>query len=641
MSDTNVLQAQIDTLRRHTLGILEDLAEKTSQYDVARLPASVEMYRKKIAANRYNVLVVGEASRGKSSFVNALIGRKLLPTDVDVSTKQVFRVSYAHQEAYRLRFEDDTTLPINESELIAYGSQTASDQEQASAIDLDQLRWIEVEAPARYLPPNISLLDTPGLGALYAAHARITQRFIPYADAVIFVLDSRSEMGQTEEEFVRTILGVTRHIFFIQTHIDQHDAAKWQAVLDRNEAILREKFENQLDNTRVWPISSSNLLDAALTTDKNNAFYLKLSRYPELAPALDAFLFRAAGWDSCVEALKAAMYSYTESRKILTGRLAGLEATPEDERAEIPQRLAQQQTFEIQWGTQGQKRLELQSHVRTIVNTNKQSFIDLLEPHGELERQQKEKINALNSTAEANRLAESMPAQVRTDAVAKWQAVCKQANHECSLLFGSLVANIDALLLPPEDPRLIARYEPPVTFHDELADYITKLPHDFLESGNEIYTVLCLAAFLIPISWGVAAAGVAIAGIWGAARKFNLHQHSKLQEAQQALRDSLAALLQEVRSAFLQPKPVYNDISLVNHFFDSLARRMHEQIEMIVEQKRAKAQSENIHLDAQTRLDPQQRQAQARELREQLAAWDESGRAIKTTFKEFKAIEPR
>src|SRR5689334_19568012 len=114
MSDINGFQAQIDTLRQRTLNILEELSRKTKRFDLSPLPTSTVMYRKKIAANHYTVLVVGEASRGKSSFINALIGRKLLPTDVDVATTQVFRVSQASESAYRLRFEDDTALPLHD-----------------------------------------------------------------------------------------------------------------------------------------------------------------------------------------------------------------------------------------------------------------------------------------------------------------------------------------------------------------------------------------------------------------------------------------------------------------------------------------------------------------------------------------------
>lgn len=59
-----------------------------------------------LARNAYDVLVVGKAKRGKSSFINALLGRDVLPTGVSLSTSQVFRVTKHEPEAYRRRLAD-------------------------------------------------------------------------------------------------------------------------------------------------------------------------------------------------------------------------------------------------------------------------------------------------------------------------------------------------------------------------------------------------------------------------------------------------------------------------------------------------------------------------------------------------------
>jgi GTPase SAR1 family protein len=208
--------------------------------------------------------VVGEAKRGKSCFINALIGRAILPTDVDIATSQVFLISKADQEAYRLRFEDDSTQDIAATDLPRFGSQVLADV--AGTPRLDQLiRWIEVDAPARFLPDGVSLLDTPGLGSLYAAHSQITQRFIPQADAVIYVLDSGQPIGQADLEALAAILEATHSLFFIQTRIDQFRKEHWQALQLRNEQVLHERFAETLADTRVWPISSTNLMTAGVT----------------------------------------------------------------------------------------------------------------------------------------------------------------------------------------------------------------------------------------------------------------------------------------------------------------------------------------------------------------------------------------
>ena len=157
---------------------------------------------KKLADNTYQVLVVGEAKRGKSTFVNALIGRDILPTDVDIATSQVFRVcprGAAKPIACASRTIRSRRSPL--ADLPRYGSQVVADADGVPRLD-QIIRWIEVDVPARFLPANVRILDTPGLGALYAAHAQITHRFVPHADAVLFILDSQAPIGEPEIQFV-------------------------------------------------------------------------------------------------------------------------------------------------------------------------------------------------------------------------------------------------------------------------------------------------------------------------------------------------------------------------------------------------------------------------------------------------------
>src|SRR5215208_2518343 len=106
------LRERTSRIRRQTVAILDDLTAKAGWFELADPPAALGRYRQKLRENAYKVLVVGEAKRGKSTFVNALIGRDILPTDVEVATSQVFNVRPAKQEAYRVRYEDGSVQEI-------------------------------------------------------------------------------------------------------------------------------------------------------------------------------------------------------------------------------------------------------------------------------------------------------------------------------------------------------------------------------------------------------------------------------------------------------------------------------------------------------------------------------------------------
>ena len=642
MSVTDKLALDIESIRRRTVSILEELSEKNAQLGLATLPKELEEARKKFAANAYSVLVVGEAKRGKSSFVNALMGRELLPTDVDIATNQVFRVSQAARDAFRLRFDNDTTRSISAAELLEYGSQAITDRNAQLRVNLEHLRWIEVDVPMPFLPTGVCLHDTPGLGSLYAAHAQITHRFIPEADAVIFVLDSSSPISQFELQFLETILDVTRHVFFIQTKIDLYDKEHWQEIQRRHQAILAERFGNRLLDTRVWPISNFNLLKAAEVEEQggNPAGFINLSRQPQLSSALEIFLLRVAGPNRCSDALMLADRYYTSSRKTLAANIASLTGTTTQELNTQQQQVDQLlQEFEADWGSRGSKRRDLLAKVQNIANASRQSMAGLIMSGGELETDMLKKIQAIRSFDEANKLGGGMAEQIVNASAARWRDLCEQARQNYANLLGSLIEVSDALLAGPEDPNLSSYVGPAVAVKDDLFDKLGKAPQSFVTAGNVAFAIIYVAAFFFPITWGVALIGTAIGGIFGVVRNWGEVNEEHLTVARNRLAEHLAQIMKEVRKRFLEPDMLYNGMNLVNYHFDSLIHTAQEQIEDIVAGKSEDIRKKSRTLQEQSEMDKEQRAAKKEELQQQLTEWDQSGRSLRAINTQLADLE--
>ena len=66
---------------------------------------------------QYDVVVCGEVKKGKSSFINAIIGDDLLPVNTDVATSQVFRIVNSDEKKYELVFINGTRKTINRDDL--------------------------------------------------------------------------------------------------------------------------------------------------------------------------------------------------------------------------------------------------------------------------------------------------------------------------------------------------------------------------------------------------------------------------------------------------------------------------------------------------------------------------------------------
>ena len=634
---------QIEEVRQRTVAVLDALVTKGKEFELAAPPEALKRRAQKLRENTYEVLVVGEAKRGKSTFVNALIGRDVLPTAVEVATSQVFNVRPAKQEAYRLRFEDGSARQITAADLPRYGSQIMAEAGVVPAPG-EIIRWIEVDMPVRFLPPGVSILDTPGLGALYAGHARITHRFVPEADAVIFVLESGQPVVEEDLKFVEQILTVTRKIFFVQTKIDQYNKEDWQNVQRRNMEILAAKFKGRLADTRVWPVSSTNLRKAASANKKTEEAYLMVSRHKELAAGLKAFLARLAGWDRAAEAMAAAVPYFTTSRKALEGRLAGLTADSKQKQAELQKIAAEgKRQFEAEWGPQGRKYRELKEGLQRAIAVGKQSFANTLQPGNDIELAQKAKIDAVTSLNEAKQVAEEMPDEVIMVAVNNWVEICEEVRRRCIELLGPFAEaaeNIGA----PVDPELSGL----ATTGDGLdekfkRDYFSML-RGAAGGGMLVMGVSSMASLVIPAVATTALAAVApfvavpvLAVLVGSGVKGVLKGQVKTSQGQ--LRMQLMEMLQQVRRHFFDADLSSGSFSRVDEYFKTLERAVNEQVQELVREKSKEAQAEISRLAQARQLDGGEREAQVKQVQQQLAQWDNIGKYAKQVTAQMEALK--
>jgi hypothetical protein len=168
----------------------------------------------------------------------------------------------------------------------------------------------------------------------------------------------------------------------------------------------------------------------------------------------------------------------------------------------------------------------------------------------------------------------------------------------------------------------------------------SEMQEDFVQGGRVAWVAAVVASVFIPtITVGVALVGVAVAGIWAAARGWKAASGSQLEEARQKLHEHLSLVLQEIRKRFLQRDQNYDNQSLLNYYFDSLVEAMTRQVEDTVSERLQDLQKEAVRLDEQAKLDTQQRKIKAEEVSRNLAAWDELGRTIRSTNAQLDSLE--
>ena len=204
----------------------------------------------------FRIVVMGEIKKGKSSFINALLGHKdLVPVCSDVATSTIFKICYGSEVGYKVFFFPDSgkkPISIQSAELAAYGT------EDGNPGNAKQVDFIQVFCPSPLLRSGLVIVDTPGLGGLFKQHKRITYQYVPRADAVFLVTDSvESPIGQAELDLLADLKKVTKHIFFVQTKSRLVDADAREARKENNLRILCEQAGFEKDKIRYFVVDSA------------------------------------------------------------------------------------------------------------------------------------------------------------------------------------------------------------------------------------------------------------------------------------------------------------------------------------------------------------------------------------------------
>lgn len=311
----------------------------------ARLDEGLERIRTK----KYNVAVVGEFRRGKSSLINALLGLPVLPADATPTTATVNRITYGAEPSVTVRFKDGGEKRLESIEQLPdYVTKLSAEREAVAKT----VREAVVEYPIVICQNHVDIIDTPGLSD-DEEMTRVTIGLLQNVDAAVVAVSALAPFAESEKKFVAQLIanpGVT-HILFVVTFIDQIDEDEYGRVFESiknrirqmtleqvrgqyaGEAWILEKAERILNEPAVFGVSSRKALKAF---DANDRRMLEESRFPPFKQALYAILTARQSVNMAEKAAQALREAaaweqaqYAQRGQDLRQKLERLEALPE------------------------------------------------------------------------------------------------------------------------------------------------------------------------------------------------------------------------------------------------------------------------------------------------------------------------
>jgi GTPase SAR1 family protein len=249
-----ILRAGIAQTREELMGVLSCIENDPILQGEQVARRGISLLRQKVAQNRFYLTVVGQFKRGKTSFLNALLGAEVLPVAILPLTSVVTILRYGDRPCAEVVFQSGTRSAIELGDLADYVTENGNPK------NVRAVGHVEVAYPSEYLRGGVALVDTPGIGSVYAHNTQVTYSFLPQVDAAIFVTSPEPPISKAETEFLSDLAAHVRKVFVVLNKTDLLSDGQLREMVDFTRQSLPASMAASPDS--FFTVSSTRALQA-------------------------------------------------------------------------------------------------------------------------------------------------------------------------------------------------------------------------------------------------------------------------------------------------------------------------------------------------------------------------------------------
>jgi small GTP-binding protein len=215
----HILNKQQEALLKDERQLLNDLRVALVQFGAAREDQDTLAESIQQLDELFLLVVVGEFNAGKSAFINALLGQKLLKEGVTPTTTQINLLRFGENQERTVIDEHQHVLTL----------------------------------PAELLI-EISIVDTPGTNAIIREHEAITSQFVPRSDLVLFITSADRPFTESERIFLERIRDWGKKVVIV---LNKTDLFQSPEELEQVQTFIAQNARSLLGITpEIFPVSA-------------------------------------------------------------------------------------------------------------------------------------------------------------------------------------------------------------------------------------------------------------------------------------------------------------------------------------------------------------------------------------------------
>lgn len=251
------IRENVNSLKEGQLSIFEDdeLNEETEEnyrkLQVRTILKDVEKMLETMEDNQgqaVRIAVMGEVKAGKSTFVNACVGKEVAYTDILEATAVVSEITYSEEEyVHILDTQGNIVKDMTAEELLEWTEEQIDDE-----ADFTQYGRIEIGVDNDFLE-QIIFVDTPGLLSITEKNHDVTNQYVAQADYILWVINSRDLGSKAVNDYIDKLALSGKPMIGIINKVDSEE------VRAEIEEYIVKEYGNVFEE--IFYVSSANAWD--------------------------------------------------------------------------------------------------------------------------------------------------------------------------------------------------------------------------------------------------------------------------------------------------------------------------------------------------------------------------------------------
>ncbi len=209
------MTGHVSTRNDHAGRLLDRLVEIRDAYRLRSLDPQIEACRQGLSGDGVvDIAVLGRFKAGKSTFLNCIAGRDVLPVGAIPVTSVITVLGFGEREQARVRFTDGRELAVPVAELPQFVTEEENPQNRKD------VALVTVDLPSLSRYPNTRFLDTPGLGSAFRHNTLVTMEWLPRAAAALVAISVDQPVSEQDLSLLSDLARHTPRIVILLTKVD-------------------------------------------------------------------------------------------------------------------------------------------------------------------------------------------------------------------------------------------------------------------------------------------------------------------------------------------------------------------------------------------------------------------------------------